>query len=73
MVHYHYLAKKLAIYHSFRNIKGSTTFLKLEFVKLEFQKLEFSEKFWKFLWSSSSWNLNIIKKFRDFFHGTRVP
>ena len=59
MAHYHYLAKKLAIYHCFGNMKKSTTFLKLKLVKLEFAvKLEFpnleffekiySENFWKF-------------------------
>ena len=42
MAHYHYLAKKLAIYHCFGNMEKSTTFLKLKLVKLEFAvKLEF--------------------------------
>ena len=37
MAHYHYLAKKLAIYHYFENMQGYITFLKLEFaVKLKF-------------------------------------
>ena len=54
MAHYHYLAKKLAIYHNFGNIEGSTTFFTLKFVKFEFQKLEFSEKFW---------NSNFTEKF----------
>ena len=41
MAHYHYLAKKLVIYHYFENMQRSIIFLKLEFMKLEFQKIEF--------------------------------
>ena len=65
MVHCHYLAKKLTIYHCFENMKGFITFLALKFVKLEFavklefQKLEFFEKIY-------------FEKFSKFFHGTRV-
>ena len=44
--YYHYLVKKLVIYHYFENMKECTIFLKFEFVmKLEIKKLEFFEKY----------------------------
>ena len=58
MAHYHYLAKKLAIYHYFENMQGYITFLKLEFaVKLKF--------FWKYVLQIFRTNSSTIKKFQN--------
>ena len=78
IAHYHYLAKKLAIYHCFENMQGLIAFLKLEYVKLEFTvKLEFFEKiyfkfFGKFFMILEFMKLEYHKKFSKFFRGTQV-
>ena len=43
---YHYLVKKLTIYHYFENMKECTIFFKFDFdMKLEIKKLEFFKKY----------------------------